>query len=228
VQVRAGAYLHLHDSTLTENSATSGAALGVDSPGAPATTVTDCLIDNNSTLGNGPGGGVVVMPGSSLSIQESSITRNSSGNGGGAFVWLGGTLTVTGSTISGNISHAVETHYGLAGGGGGGIYAQGALSLDSSYVTNNSADGEDDGGGLALYVAATQNTIVSNTIIAENSGGLGGGIIAYGGNITLQTSYVIKNQGWGISGVATLSNDRSTVKDNSQGDVCVTNYCPQP
>jgi hypothetical protein len=229
VQVRAGAYLHLENSTLTENTATSGGAIGVDSPSAPATTISGCLIDGNSapTVGfGGPGGGVLVATGSTVSIQQSIITRNTARNGGGVYGLPGSALIIAGSTINGNFAHAVATHFGLSGGGGGGVEAHGALNVESSYFTNNFADGEDGGGGLALYSDPAQNTIVSDTIIAQNTAGTGAGISGYGGGLSLQTSYVVQNNGIGIWGNIGLSNDRSTIKDNTQGDICVTDYCP--
>jgi hypothetical protein len=52
----------------------------------------------------------------------------------------------------------------LQGGGGGGIEARGTLSLQNSYLMNNFAQGEDGGGGLALFSEATQNTLLENTV----------------------------------------------------------------
>ena len=229
VQVRAGAYLHLENSNVTENIAISGAGVGVDSPGAPATTISGCLIDGNSatTTGfTGPGGGVLAATGSTVSIQQSFITRNSARNGGGVYGWPGSALSIAGSTINGNSAVPIATHFGLSGGGGGGVEAHGTLNVESSYLLNNNAVGEEGGGGIALYSDPSQTTVVSNSIVAQNLGGPGGGISGYGGSLSLQSSYVVQNQAVGIWGNLVLSNTGSTIKDNGGGDICLNNYCP--
>src|ERR1700761_3456187 len=71
VQVRAGAYLHLYNSTVTQNFALSGAGISVNTPGAPATVINGCVIDGNQTPVNvrsqdGEGGGLGVFGGSKV------------------------------------------------------------------------------------------------------------------------------------------------------------------
>lgn len=229
VQVRAGSYLHLENSTVTENTAISGAGVGVDSPGAPVTTISGCLIDGNTASATGftgPGGGVLARTGSTVSIQNTFITRNSARNGGGVYGWEGSSLSIAGTTISGNSAIAIPTRFGLTGGGGAGIEAHGVLSVASSYLMNNDSEGEEGGAGIALYSNAAQTTTVSNTIIAQNIGGPGGGISGYGGSLALQASYVVQNQGVGVWGNLLLTNTGSTIKDNTQGDICLNNFCP--
>jgi hypothetical protein len=51
VQVRAGAYLHLYESTVTQNLAMQGGGIGVNSPGAPESLISGCLIDGNTANG---------------------------------------------------------------------------------------------------------------------------------------------------------------------------------
>ena len=228
IQVRGGAYLHLENSTLTANVASSGAGIGIDSPGAPVTTISGCLIDGNFTSAvfpGGPGGGIVVKSGSLATITGSIITRNTAISGGGVFAWEGSSLSITGSTIASNSAYAVSTHSGSSGGGGGGVEAHGAVSIASTYLLNNTASGEDGGGGLALYAAQNAVTTVSNTIIAQNSSGDGAGILEYGGTLRLENSYVVQNSGYGIWGNFTLVNDGSTVKDNLLGNICVDTDC---
>jgi hypothetical protein len=225
VQVRAGAYLHLENSTVTENIATQGAGIAVDSPSAPVTTLIASLIDSNSTFNSrGGGGGVFIGTGSKASIQQSIITRNTSEYGGGVYAGEGSSLSVTGSTINGNHVLGRTTQTGLAGGTGGGIEAHGTLALENSYLMNNYAQGENGGGGLALFSPATENTVVANTVIAQNTGYIAG-ILGDGGNLTLRASYVVQNQGIGIWGNFTLVNQGSTVKDNTGGNICLNNVC---
>jgi hypothetical protein len=231
VQVRAGAYLHLENSTVTENFATAGGGIGIDSPGSPATTITGCLIDGNNASDvrpGGSGGGIAVTTGSNASIQDSKITRNSARNGGGVFASEGSVLSVTGSTLSDNIANPVSGGpFGPQGGGGGGMETHGTVAIDSSFVFDNFANGEDGGGGVALYSDANVNTTVSNTIIARNSGGDGGGIEASSaGTLSLVNTYVVQNDGLGVGGNVLLSQTGSTIKDNTGGSICLVNNCP--
>jgi hypothetical protein len=228
VQVRSGSYLHIANSTITENNAITGGGIGINSPGAPVTTITACLIAGNfaqTVSPGGPGGGVLVATGSTVSIQKSSITGNSAVNGGGIYQYIGSTLSVAGTTVSGNSASAVERDLGPAGGGGGGLESHGTLIIDSSYILNNIANGEDGGGGIAFYAPTTTSVVtVSNTIVAQNGGD---GVDANGGTLVLNNSYVVQNAGYGVLGSATLSATGSTVKDNQVGNTCVANDCTQ-
>jgi hypothetical protein len=114
-----------------------------------------------------------------VSIQQSYITRNGGTSGGGVFGWDGSAIAVSGTTISGNSINPVSRPTGLQGGGGGGIEAHGTIGIDSSYILNNVANGEDGGGGLLLLPDSSGVTTLSNTIVAQNGGT---GIEALGGN----------------------------------------------
>jgi len=227
VQVRAGSYLHIENSTIVGNFAASGAGIGIDSPGAPATTITSCLIDGNfagGSLLSGTGGGVEVRPGSAVSIQQSYITRNSATRGGGVYGWNDSAITVAGTTVSGNFVNPVSRPTGPSGGEGGGIDAHGTMGIDSSYILNNVANGENGGGGLFLLFDSNGVTTISNTIVAQNSGSPGG-IYAVGGTLALQNSYVIQNNFSGITGSVVLSLSGTTIKDNVGLDICLPNNC---
>jgi hypothetical protein len=239
IQVRAGAYLHLYDSTLTQNLAVQGGGLGVNSPGAPQTVISGCLIDDNTASGTfvRGGGGIAVLAGSAVSIQASTLTHNGSHAGGGVFSDTSTQLTITDSILSSNTSTAFGTKVGPSGGDGGGLEASGSLSITGSSFVNNIADGEGGGGGgLALFLNPGAPQLISNTIIARNSlttdepEGLGGGIVAAGGFalphsvLTLSSVYVVENTaqvGGGIfTADVTLSLTDTTVKDNIGAQIC--------
>src|SRR5581483_6060093 len=78
IQVRRGAFLHLLNSIITHNIAAFGGGIGVNTPAGPATTIIGCLVDDNTSPSQGPlgGGGIVVVQGSTVLLQQSTVTRN--------------------------------------------------------------------------------------------------------------------------------------------------------
>jgi hypothetical protein len=231
VQVRAGSYLHLANSSVVGNFARiGGGGIGIQaSAGAPQTTITSCVIDSNSTnLGKhgGQGGGIIVMPNSSVAITSSFITRNQSTEGGGVLAESGTTVSVSATTIGQNISHGFGTPVGPDGGGGGGLEAHGNLSLEGSFIVANTNDSpEFFGGGLFLsYDTADVVMSVSDTLIARNTAPGGAGIFVAGNGsstLPLKNVYVVQNNANGIyyPGVI-LVQTNTTVKDNVGGNYC--------
>jgi hypothetical protein len=231
VQVRAGSYLHLVTSSVVGNYALiGGGGIGVQtSPGAPQTTISGCVIDSNTVkLGKwgGQGGGIIVMGGSSIAIDNSFITRNESTEGGGVLAAPGTAMSVTATTVSKNISHGFGTPVGPTGGGGGGLETSGSVSVDGSVFLDNVADTpEIYGGGIVMsFYSSAVSASISNTIIARNSAPGGGGITAYGGGaskLKLNNVYIVQNNAMGIfyPGV-TLVQTNTTVKDNVGGNYC--------
>jgi fibronectin-binding autotransporter adhesin len=215
VQVRAGAYLHLSDSVIVQNVASTGAGISVNTPNAPATTITNTLIgdniaDNGGPRGNSPGGGVAVLSGSIVSIQDSTITRNQSRNGGGLWADAGTTVTVSSSTVSTNTSVVFGTPTGPGGGNGGGILAFGHITISNSAVADNVASGVNGGGGIALLNINPNppgTAVISNTTIARNnlspgSEGIGGGLVIAGPvAVTLSHDFVVQNLAGGGIGI---------------------------
>jgi hypothetical protein len=110
------------------------------------------------------GGGILVQPGASLRLTESTVSGNASGgtssNGGGIDNW--GRLDVTNSTISGNSSLAVT-----AAGGGGGImnHSSGTVRIRNSTIANNVSAGGSPGHGIR----STGGTVTLwNALVADN------------------------------------------------------------
>jgi Calx-beta domain len=150
---------------------------------------------------SGNGGGVDVEDTSSLasiSISGSTFSRNNSSQGGGLFVesnsnWPNGpevaSVSITGSTFELNNAH----YYG------GGVYIEAvsnSLSITSSYLTGNKAEG---GAGIyvqSLYDGATIN--VSDSRILDNQAQDDGGGVSVswaeeGSTITISESIVSGN-----------------------------------
>ena len=245
VQVRAGASLHLYDSTVRKNNALQGGGIGVNSPGAPETIISNCLIDDNTAIGKFDaqgGGGVAVKQGSELSIEASTITHNSSFGGGGVFSESGAKLTMSNSIVGGNTSSAFGVKgSGISGGDGGGLTALGSFTITGSTFVNNVADAEGDGGGgLFLALDPADTHLIADTIIARNSltGTVreGGGIAAFNAlspqpsDLSLSSVFIVENaagEGGGIftKGGVTLSLTNTTVKGNSGGQICDDTGC---
>jgi hypothetical protein len=239
VQVRAGAYLTMDSSIIAQNVAVKGAGISVDSPGSQPSTITRSqIIGNTAGLGNfgGPGGGVLVAPGSAVFINSCVITGNTSTDGGGIFADVNTSLYVAESNISNNISQPPVIAQGLTSGGGGGLELAGSFSIRNSNVSSNLALGPTGGGGM--YISMNAGTVheIANTIVARNdlrttpnssSQGIGAGVVANNTDpvqqiLTLTSDYIVENQLYGglwIEGVA-LSASNTTVKDNIGGQIC--------
>lgn len=243
VQVRAGAYLHIFDSTISQNIASFGGGIGINTPGGPETTITRCLITENlaqpapmSGQFNTGGGGIAVITGSSVTIQKSTISRNQTTAqlGGGGISTLGGTkLSLIDSTVSDN--NAIP-FAGGSGGAGGGLLLFGDFLISGSTITSNVASGPTgQGGGLQIGVFDSGAHTIENTIITRNlvtASSAGGGIdtfAAVAGTLTLDHVYVVENLAGGglqvLGAGVTLHLIHSTIKDNVGGD-CVGAGCP--
>ncbi len=179
----SSANLTLKQATIT-GGATSGSSdadgggIFIDQGSA---TIIDCNIIGNSA--NAPGGGI--RSNNNLTIENSTISGNTSTSWGGGVFASGNSLTVKNSTISGN--SATST------GDAGGIYvSQVTLSIiENSTISGNSDP--DNTGGL-LIMNTSQTVLVKNSIIASQSSGAdcyiysGATITSQGYNIESSTS----------------------------------------
>ena len=160
--------------------------------------VTDSTISGNSAFG---GGGIANY--GTLTIDRSTLSGNMAQYGGG--VYNIGTATVTNSTLSANETNASGAGFNNLGTAtisnttisgnsatfGGGIEngtSNGLLTVINSTITGNISRGtafnEPRGGGIDITVAG-ETTILTNTIVANSTGGdLGAGSaeesVAYG------------------------------------------------
>ncbi len=163
-----GGTLTVTNSIITANTTGTGSTFGGDgggisSDGSSAITIDNCTISNNTT---GNGGNNV-----------------SAGRGGGVYGEGATTLTISNSTITGNISGSSASY-----GEGGGIYnyVGSTLYLDSSTVSFNTAS--QNGGGI-MNDNGTTDHITNCTIDNNTAQGAGGGF--YGGGGILNTSGTI-------------------------------------
>ncbi|MBF0445693.1 MAG: DUF4347 domain-containing protein, partial [Magnetococcales bacterium] len=192
--------LRIIDSTLSNNSSTSSAAVMYTTGD---TTIIRSTFSNNDSNRNA---GAIYHTGT-LTIVDSTFSDNTAGatasSGGGAIYNSGGTLNLYSSTINDN---------SVANGNGGAIYMKnGAVgNIFRSTLSNNYAD--DDAGGI--YVEDGDLTVTSSTIAynyATNNDG--GGIYNEGGNVTIYHTIVAENDGGNSDDIAgtIVSNDYNLV-----------------
>ncbi len=185
--------LAILNTALTGNVATTygGGALYMNDadPGKTALTIRESTFSGNATNTDSEGGGAFKFyaqtetDGGAL-IENSNFVNNSSANDGGAMVFYGdqggqyiGDVTIRGTTVAGNT--AMER--------GGGILArsiEGALRIENSTISGNTADSDGDGsgygGGIGSYnLPDRPRTILNSTVVANRAGDRGGGIYAF-------------------------------------------------
>lgn len=155
------------------------------------TTITNCVISNNSATGAGTfGGGGISNFGGSLTITGSTLSGNStSGSGGGVGYSAGdplvripssGTLTISGSTFSNNTANSAAS-----GGGAADLFdanlSTGSYNISSSSFTGNTAA---NGNGGAIIVESGGPLTITTSSFASNSAAITGGAVTSGGSGT--------------------------------------------
>ncbi len=189
---------------------------------APGVTVTITGVTiQGGSLPAGSGGGI--LNAGTLTIDNSTLTKNAAGTGGGIF--NAGTLTVHNSTLA-------ENEAAFAGG----ILNFGTLTIDNSTLTKNTATGcvettscgglllRGEGGGIFNGGTLT----IENSTLTENTvTGIGGGIFNYFfATVTINNSTLTKNtavsafgglnegEGGGLYNFGTLTVHNSTLAEN--------------
>ena len=235
----SGGTLSISNSTLSENSASSGGAifnfntgslsitnstLSDNSGGAIYNYHNATLIISKSILSNNSAGAISNYN-ASLNISNSTLSNNSTTLYGGAISNIGtSTLSISNSTLSNNSAPYNGTNNG---GAGGAIYntSSGAITISNSTLSNNSS-----GTGGAIYSTGTGNISISNSTLSNNSTNIshGGAIYIYSENppttLTISNSTLSNNSAYhvynGYGGAiytfrATLSISNSTLSNNS-------------
>jgi CSLREA domain-containing protein len=159
------------------------------------------VVEDSTISGNSGNGGVTLDDNSELIITNSVISGNSSYTGAGIGAGNNSNIAITGSTIGNN----------TAGNAGGGIAVYGSggiLSILDSTISNNYA--ESRGGGV--FANTQGNVTVTNSTIADNStDSAGAGLYVYNGtDLVMTNSTVVGNSSadiyGGIYGRTTLNN----------------------
>jgi predicted outer membrane repeat protein len=199
----------------TANGSNNGGAGGAFySSGASSVDIEGSTFSGNTSAKEG--GAVRVQTSSAtITVGGSTFANNTAngGNGGGA-IFVQGPTTITNTTVRDNVSAV----------GGGGIWVQsgGSLVLTGSTVSTNSANSSTSGGGGVFSQAAL--TVVNSTITG-NRGGNGGGIAFVNGapTGTITNSTITDNRaffglatggGIEVTGTGTLSIGDTIVAGN--------------
>lgn len=165
--------------------------------GGATATISNLTISDGRTTGKGGG---ILVEGSVLNLNNSTVSNNSANAGAGICILPVnsiGSATITRSTIALNDANS------LGGGTGGGIYVGsdgtscGTLAVINSTISRNYAA---SGAGISTNcsVSGSGTTTLTNTTLCENWGnvGLGGGIYNRA-SVTLVNSIVAKSIGGG-------------------------------
>jgi uncharacterized repeat protein (TIGR01451 family) len=173
IRIINGGVVTVTDSTLFDNQAQFGGAIGVAA--GSVTAINSSLFDNQALFG----GAVYeadptpsTPPTNTVTIVNSTITGNTAtdGDGGAIRVW-DSMLTVANSTLSNN--RAVEIAGGFTGGDGGAVGVSGTeaggynlIAITNTTIYSNSAS--TNGGGVHID-SGTGSGLVKNSIIANNA-----------------------------------------------------------
>ncbi|MBN2023349.1 MAG: right-handed parallel beta-helix repeat-containing protein, partial [Pirellulales bacterium] len=202
-----GYQIAVSDSTVSENVGTWGGGIRINLSGGLGTlTVENSTITGNTASG---GGGILIAPGATAIVTDSTISDNTATSAGGGAVSVdsGCTLTISGSTLSGN----------TAGTYGGGVHGSGALqiSISNSKLLDNSAN---YGGGVFGY---NSGFAILDSIISGNSASANGGGIRLNacGNVDVVNSMLVDNEAGTLGGgiycqASTLNVTNSTLVAN--------------
>ncbi len=89
---------------------------------------------------------------------------------------------------------------------GGGVLNQGMLTIDTCEIRNNRTDSGQLGGGVASGNSPSAQLIMFNSTVANNQGGLGGGVYAFDtAPTTIRNSTISSNTGESGGGLRVLS-----------------------
>jgi hypothetical protein len=146
-------------------------------------------------------GAVYSKSGTTLTIDDSTISGNTSDQNSGGILNEGGTLVMVNSTVSGNSTK----------GDGGGVYnyLSGTSTLTNVTITNNRADSDDvapTGVAGGLY-AVDGTTTIKNTIVSGNFVGSGATASDVNGAVNADYSFIGDPTGATITGGNNLNGD---------------------
>lgn len=256
VYVGTGDTVNFTDTIFTDNTALNGACIYND---GGAVVLVDTVFSLCSATANG---GAIFSLGTSVTITNGSFTSNAGIAAGGAIYNETGSLTVNNSFIGpGNTSvqgagifhndalsiaqiNTTVITTNVANNEGAGIYNNGTLEVNDSFIQGNTYLNVGAGGGVynaamrsATFTRSTVGpgntslqgggihnlgtlTLIDSTVHGNMAGtGQGGGIFNLGGNVTLNRSTIgpdnIAALGGGIHSDSTLGITNSTISTNS-------------
>lgn len=174
--------LNVTNSNISDNTATQNGG-GIQN-NATATINNSTLIGNQLDVDGLTGGGIFNYEGT-LTLNNSTVSRNIAGRqGGGGITSDFGLVTINNSTLSDN--SAANTTFG-----GGGIlsFQDTNLTINNSTISNNSIT--TNGGGI--FVESTPVNLNNVTIAGNTATAAGGGIFQLNGTINIRNTIIAGN-----------------------------------
>lgn len=191
---------------ISDNTSTNDGG-GIYSYGGTA-TMTGGEISYNSADNNG--GGVALDNHSTVAMENATITQNTAGNRGGGVYAESDTFTATDCTITYNTIDSNNRSQG------GGIYADDAVTLTDTEVSNNVAD---NGGGAYInggtFTLAGSSSVTGNT---DNSSENNNVYIKSGKTITIDDSTTFFGSAGVTSAVAPTETELVDVTGTNDDD----------
>ena len=208
LDITAGDTVTINGLTITGGGVNTGDGGGIRNAGM--LTINDCVITGNTNTGAASnGGGVRGNAGSSININNTVISNNSSANSGG-LSFAGSSISVTGSVISGNTATT-------GNGGGANVAATVAATITRTTVSGNTAF--NSSGGMFITRGTISNTTISgNTANGAGTNGGGGARIQAGvnsvtflactitGNTAPNAAAGVRSGIWHETGTVTITN----------------------
>jgi hypothetical protein len=211
--------LTLNDDVVTGNSNPLSFGVGGGVATAGVLVVNDTAITHNSSSDIGGGIGTPSNQGpagTSVTVNDSTISDNSAAIGGGVGEALAGPgLTLHNTTVSGNSGGGINVvgdsitldHSAVIGNTGGGGLVGWGMTLQDSLVIGNTSMGANpallfpgDGGGINSAGFGSPLELDHSAVIGNAAAGNGGGISLDGNTATLNNSVVAANTAGGNGG----------------------------
>src|SRR5271157_4386667 len=205
-----------------------GAARVVTISSATAHVTVSRLTIRNGHLSNPFPKGAGIYNVGTLNITNSTVSGNTASAeceefcpvmGGGIYNHVGATMTITNSSITGNLASSGCTQ-GDCAAEGGGIWNGGALTIDGSTLSGNTAHsllrGLNDGFGGGIFNTGT--VILNNSTLSGNNAAEDGGGIANQGGVSINNctfSGDAAETGGGIWSFSTTTVQNSIVANSS-------------
>jgi len=170
---------------------------------ASSGSLMNCAVVKNRA-DDGGGGGVSAGYGSSPTLTNCIFTGNSATWGGGVLGWINSSITMTNCVISGNSSLNL----------GGGVYGGSNSSITMTNCTIISNTVQDAGAGI---VCDSSSAILTNCVIAQNTGARWGGGLCSGfplSSITISNCTIWGNSATEGGGVGCLNGGSATVTNS--------------
>ena len=186
----AGSDVRIGESAVSGNAAGGDGGGLYNGPGSVVWTSGGIPISGNQAGGNGGG---VYNDSANFELRQKQINSGEAQNGAGIYITGSGTVTLTNLGMYGNSTTASSPN-----GNGAGIYREGSGSVKVYHATLQYNDADNEGGGV--YNAAG-TTVISASIIAFNTSGVGGsGVHVDGGSVSI--AYGLRSPDNTYSGVS--------------------------